>query len=131
MADAKRGCAMNPSVAAQHLGLPLVSPQCLFAAGKAVFDVRVRAASSNPKWVKAQIFAHLPLEDHGWDFSKAAVKYLGTLSNGDRVWRVERKSISSPVQEVKAVKSCGGLPPQAPQPTTMASAGPHSKSGGG
>lgn len=69
---------------------PMVSPRCVFAAGRKAFEVMVRARTTQGE-AKAHIFNVLPLEARGWDFDKAKLSRIGIYATGV-LWKIERGS---------------------------------------
>lgn len=92
-----RGSLPKPRIRKTHLhdypaaypAKPLVTPLCVFAAGRHHFDVVIRAGLSEFDVLDA-VFNALPLPENGWcpDACKAA--RVGKALDGFPIWRISR-----------------------------------------
>lgn len=64
-----------------------VQPLCVFAARRDSFDVIVRCPYAEN--ALPMIFAHLPMEEHGWRFDETNIERVGT-HDGFPIWRINR-----------------------------------------
>lgn len=81
--------SLAPNIARAPGQLPLVTPACVYAAGRKSFEVMVGGGAFAAEEAKARVFAALPLEESGWKFTTARISRIGIYSGGTR-WRLER-----------------------------------------